>query len=508
MQALLGDQTDGEAPAEGPGSRTQDHTAADALPSRDDEAYKHCATGLGSQSHNQWPCFCRHLVLGRHRAVANADPARLNRYDQRPAIVHAQGLLLQVGGTRQAQDVVAFAASPASNSGSDTDPESVKAAGVLLQAGHPQLALDRLAADRDTLSPVPSVWRVSASALYMLGDNAQILALAERAAALGVADTRLRALEAAAHRSLGDVARGRTMLEEILRTVSAGTDRGAVLNHWLNLRLEEDHATPAQLLAEVAPADLSDPQVHLPLAQAALFHGDLAGFDQHVGILEAAREKVGHWVPQMLRAMAPIIDGERHGVRQGVPLSDPALRTQVEEAVSRLDLILHQAFSETPRGPNRARALVWRARGAVLVGDFDLADASYAAALEATGNDPATMKQAATYAAEFDRRSFWESMLDRSKSVDDPLLAIVRASRRALEGDIYARADMRRIEESLPAHDVRRAQAIASRLYLPFDPVDTPDAVERGVIELSQAQEPDPARRRTRVATQRGEARR
>jgi len=422
----------------------------------------------------------------------NADPARLNRYDQRPPIVLAQGLLLQVGGTKPAQEIVAFAASPAASVGNDSaDPESVKAAGVLLQAGHPRQAFDRLARDREALSPVASVWRVSASALYMLGDPAGLIALAQRATTLGIHDTRLRALEAAGHRAQGDVERARAMLQELLAKASAGAERFAVLNHWLNLRLEEDHATYEALSADVTPADRADPNLHLPLAQAALFFCNGAEFDEHVAILEAAPEKLGEWVPQMLRAMAPIIDGERRGVREGVPLRDAALRQRIEEAITRLDSILQRQFSDTPHASNRQRALVWRARGAVLIGNLELADASYSAALDAGKGDATTMKQAAQYASEFDRRAFWDGLLDRAPAKDDPLFAMAQASRRAQQGDAGARHDMRRLEEALPPDDERRAQAIAGRLYLPFDPADTAEAVERGLVELARAKEPD-----------------
>src|SRR4029078_759441 len=109
------------------------------------------------------------------------------------------------------------------------------------------------------------------------------------------------------HRAQGDVERARAMLQELLAKASAGAERFAVLNHWLNLRLEEDHATYEALSADVTPADRADPNLDLPLSQAALFFLHGAEFDEHVAILEAAPEKLGEWVPQMLRAMAPII---------------------------------------------------------------------------------------------------------------------------------------------------------------------------------------------------------
>ena len=422
----------------------------------------------------------------------NADPARLNRYDQRPPIVLAQGLLLQVGGTKPAQEIVAFAASPATSAGSDSaDPESVKAAGVLLQAGHPRQAFDRLARDREALSPVASVWRVSASALYMLGDPSGLIALAQRAASLGIHDTRIRALEAAGCRALGDVERSRAMLQDLLATASVGTERCAVLNHWLNLRLEEDHATYDDLSADVTLADRADPNLHLPLAQAALFYGNVGAFEEHVAILECARDKVGDWVPQMLRAMAPILEGERRSVREGVPLRDAELRARLHEAIARLDSILQRQFSDLPQASNRVRALSWRGRGAVLIGDFAIADASYAAAVDASNGDPTIMEHAARYAADFDRQSFWEGLLDRANADQNPMLAMAQASRRALKGDGSARAEMRRMEDALPANDIRRAQALAGRLYLPFDPIDTAEAAERALVELAGANEPD-----------------
>lgn len=421
----------------------------------------------------------------------NANPARLSQYNPLPAIVHAQGLLQQVGGTKNAHEVVAFAASPATIPGNDSDPESVKAASVLLLAGRPQQAFDRLAADRDALSSVASVWRVSASALNMLGDHKELLALAKRAATLGVQDIRLRALEATAHRALGDVARSRSDLEELLRSAIVGEERAAVLNQWLNLRLEEDHITYDALVEDVTPADRADPNLHLPLAQAALFSGNTIAFDEHVAVLEAAPDKVGDWIPQMLRAMAPIVEGERRGIREGVPLRDSVLRSSIKEAITRLDFVLQRQFSDIPHATNRLRALTWRARGAALIGNFQIADDSYMAALDVAASDPKTMLLAARYAAEFDRQKFWDGLLDRADVEQNPQLVFAQASRRVLKGDIAAREDLRRLEAALPVGDVRRAQAISARLYLPFDPADTSEAVEHGLVELVRTKEPD-----------------
>ena len=58
--------------------------------------------------------------------------------------------------------------------------------------------------------------------------------------------------------------RARAQLMEMLQSAGAGAERGAVLNHWLNLRLDEDHATYDDMSAEVTAADRADPQLHLP----------------------------------------------------------------------------------------------------------------------------------------------------------------------------------------------------------------------------------------------------
>lgn len=324
----------------------------------------------------------------------------------------------------------------------------------------------------------------------MIGEFEEVSKVAAQAQVIGVTDIRLLATEAASRKELGAVDEARKTLSDLLKKAS-GDDRPYVLNHWLNLRLDVDHASYEEVIKDVLDSDRADPNLHLSLAQAAMFSGNEAAFDAHMSVLESAKEKIGDWIPKTVNAMAAIIRGERRGVRQGVPLVDLGDRERVQEASTFLAASIQQRFSESPFATNKESSLVWLARAATLLGQLTSADDYYRQALEASRGDDKLIALVAQYASDNDRADLWDALLNSPEAQKDSRLLVVRASRAVSRGEPGARVELRRIAESETELPEASAQAVAGRLYLSFDAADTPDAVQLALSRLGSAGEPD-----------------
>lgn len=419
-----------------------------------------------------------------------SDGVRLLKYLGTSPIDHARCLVEGLGGTKRAQDVIAFVVSDASAT-AILESASVKAAKAYLRAGQAQAAYQRLEAECAANSPDILVWRTSASALLEMGDAGRVLTQAERAEqATGTADARLSAVVAAAYRMQGDDDRARLLLEQALSKVS-GTDRDYVLAHLLNLRIESESIAYDDLKATLTPADLDSPNVHLPLATAALLAGDTQAFAEHLAIIESTPTEFPTNVSKMLRALSALQAAEKIGTRDGIPLRGATVRRSVEDALRSLDAILN-ALAETPRNNNRILALMWSARAATLLGQFDAAESHYLAALEATTpRSGHVIQTAAAYAAHFDRKTFWQALLQRTEAVADPLLAIAGGMERVRSGDPRGREEMRQIADGLGISHPQYGYAVAAPLYLPFEPVATAEDVQRVLAALPKAAQLD-----------------
>lgn len=417
------------------------------------------------------------------------SPERLGNYVNIPAAVQAKILIRSMDSHRQTQELLRFLVDESTTSVA-IDSQSVKEAKAFLQAGKGDKALVRLQSERDALSNDPAVWRVSASAAYHLGNFSAAIDLASQARLLGVVDTRLAAIAAMAAHESGHSTDAGKELKAALHKADA-SERPSVLTHWLTFLLETERPTYRRLCEELTSSDLSQTQVHLPLAQAALFGQHTKEFAEHLEVLDkASPTDLNPWIPTYLRAISDVITGERAAVRQGFPLKEESLLSRISEAIVGLDATIH-ALDGAPASPNRTNAYIWRARAAVLTGKLDLADASYEAAIEA-GVSVDLLSGVLDYAAHFDRPKLFSSLIALPQASADSKLRVDQAYYAARNGDDSARTRLQEFVASTPTDDPNYGHAQTVSLFLPFDPAHRPVDVDNALIALRVAADKEP----------------
>lgn len=342
--------------------------------------------------------------------------------------------------------------------------EVIEARAFLL-SGNSRLAFDRVRHLLHRSTTEAAAWRIAASAKLNLGLPLEAIDLLDRAYALGLSGGRFDIVRAHVLIALERVDEATTVLRQAPDR-SPPDELGEVLGALWCHCLEIENLTYQTLLDRIPPRDKAYPIVHLALANAAAMEGNVELANEHIQIVEKSRD-LDHSIVPLLRASAVISSGEKSAARYGGEVQDGELVARIEQQTSVLELT-SQNLRESPNNRNRCVALVWMARGNVLLRRFDKADAVFLELLELCSRNRSLLKIIAAYATSFGREFVLGALVDSPATKAHPLVRLLRLEFRKEDG-VDELAEIDAVVGSLSDEDEWLSTALAAAVARPYN---------------------------------------